>query len=163
MLFRGTQTESEALVNWLNSLVPGVVKFKYDYSNTKIEFLDLEISIENGVLKTNLFIKPSNKQLYLDYNSNHPLHCKQSIPYSQALRVIERCATPTDRDLHLENLMSKFEERNYPTSLIEDKFKKAKAQNRKSLIFKQSQIDVHPLSGKSTYRNVDQTVQKVAS
>ena len=33
--------------------------------------------------------------------------------------------------------MSKFEERNYPTSLIEDKFKKAKAQNRKSLIFKQ--------------------------
>ena len=114
-----------------------MVKFKFDFSYRKIEFLDLEILIEDGYLKTNLYIKPSNKQLYLDYNSNHPLQCKQSIPYSQALRVVERCATPADRDFHLDNLKNKLEERNYPGSLIEKQFEKAKVKSRKSLIFKQ--------------------------
>ena len=84
-----------------------------------------------------LFIKPSNKQLYLDYNSNHPLQCKQSIPYSQALRVVERCATTADRDFHLDNLRGKLEARNYPASVIDKKFDEAKEKSRKSLIFKQ--------------------------
>ena len=137
MLFRGTQTECEALVEWLNSLLPGVVKFKFDFSYSKIEFLDLEISIEDGYLKTNLYIKPSNKQLYLDYKSNHPLQCKQSIPYSQALRVVERCATPVDTEFHLDNLKTKLKERNYPENLIEKQFEKAKGKTRKSLIFNQ--------------------------
>ena len=86
------------------------------------------------LLKTNLFVKPTNKQLYLDYNSDHPLHCKNSIPYSQALRVIERCSKPEDREAQLENLKTKLEDRNYPTNLIEDKFQKAKQKDRKSLI-----------------------------
>ena len=126
MLFRGTKSECGALVDWLNSLLPGVVKFKFDFSHSKIEFLDLEILIEDGYLKTNLYIKPSNKQLYLDYNSNHPLQCKQSIPYSQALRVVERCATTTDRDFHLDNLKGKLEARNYPVSVIDKQLKKQK-------------------------------------
>ena len=135
LLFRGSKSECENLVNWLNSLMPGVVKFKFEYSLEKVEFLDLQISKENGLLKTNLFIKPTNKQLYLDYNSNHPLPCKDSIPYSQGLRVVERCSTTEDRDAHLSDLKTKFEERNYPPELIQKQFEKAKQNERKSLIF----------------------------
>ena len=112
-----------------------MIKFKFDFSYNKVEFLDLEISIEEGYLKTNLYIKPSNKQLYLDYNSNHHLQCKQSIPYSQALRVVERCATPTDRQLHLDTLKCKLEDRNYPENLIDKQFERAESKNRKELIF----------------------------
>jgi hypothetical protein len=36
------------LMNWLNTLMPGVIAFKFEYSKSNIEFLDLEISIENG-------------------------------------------------------------------------------------------------------------------
>ena len=137
MLFKGNKQECEEFVGWLNSLMPGVVKFKFDFSFDKIEFLDLIISIENQKLKTNLFIKPTNKQLYLDFNSNHPLHCKESIPFSQALRVVERCATPEDRDVQLENLKTKLEERNYPPNLVDMQLARAKAKDRKSLIFQQ--------------------------
>jgi hypothetical protein len=66
MLFRGSKEECDELVDWLNSLCPGVVKFKYQYSTEMVEFLDLQIFVENGRLETNLFIKPSNLQLYLD-------------------------------------------------------------------------------------------------
>ena len=68
VLFRGSKADCEALVGWLNSIMPGTVKFKFDFSYERIEFLDLEIRIEDGRLVTNLFIKPTNEQIYLDYN-----------------------------------------------------------------------------------------------
>ena len=110
------------MVEWLKSIMPGVIKFKFDFSFTRIVFLDLEIFQEDGELKTSLHVKPTNKQLFLDYNSNHPENCKQSLPYSQALRVVERCTSEPDREENLENLKSKFEERNYPTELVVKQF-----------------------------------------
>ena len=67
MLFNGTQEECAEFVTWLNSIMPGVIKFKYEYSTEMVEFLDLKIFVENGRLETDLFIKPSNLQLYLDF------------------------------------------------------------------------------------------------
>ena len=134
MLFKGTQSECESLVNWLNSLQPGVIKFKYQYSTEVIEFLDLKIYLEGGRLKTNLFIKPSNQQLYLDYFSNHPQPCKEGIVYGQALRILERCSEGEWAETHLENLREKLIERNYPDSLIQEKFVKAKQRSRHELI-----------------------------
>ena len=57
-LFKGSEEEFNELVDWLNSIMEGVVKFKSNFSSSKAEFLDLIISIENGKLKTNLFVKP---------------------------------------------------------------------------------------------------------
>ena len=54
--------------------MPVVIKFKYEFSYSKIVFLELEIFKESVQLETNIHIKPTNKQLYLDYNSNHPIH-----------------------------------------------------------------------------------------
>ena len=87
--------------------------------------MDLKISLENGRLKTDLFVKETNAQLFLDYNSNHPGHCTKSIPYSQALRVIERCTSPEEADSHLSNLKNKFQDRNYPEELIREQFERA--------------------------------------
>jgi hypothetical protein len=137
MLFKGTKSDCEKLVNWLNSLMPGVVKLKFEFSFTRIIFLDLEIFIEDGRLKTDLHTKPTNKQLYLDFTSNHPDHCKRSIPYSQALRVIEKCSNTTDRDGQLEILRNKFQERSYPNYLIVSLFERAKKKERKVLINQQ--------------------------
>ena len=136
MLFKGSEDQCQELVTWLNSLEPGVIKFKYEYSKRKVEFLDLEISVINGKLCTNLFIKPSNQQLYLDFNSNHPEPCKQAIIYGQALRVVERCSNEEDLNNHLYNLEAKLSARNYPKDLIESKFQKAKVNSRNSLIHK---------------------------
>ena len=135
LLFKGSKEECGELVNWLNSLMPGVVKFKFDYSDVKIEFLDLQIFIENGKLETSLHIKPSNLQLYLDFFSNHPQPCKEAIIYGQALRIIERCSKPTDVDIHLKNLKEKLQKRNYPEILIDKKFREAKLKDRKKMIF----------------------------
>ena len=83
MLFRGNREQCEELVTWLNSLIPGVIQFKFEFSYSKIEFLDLDILIEERKLKTNLFIKPMNKQFYPNYDSNHPEYCERGIPYTR--------------------------------------------------------------------------------
>ena len=132
MLFRGTREECMELVDWLNTLMPGTIKFKFEFSNEKVNFLDLEIYIEDGRLMSDLYVKPTNSQLFLDYGSNHPQHCKKAIPYSQALRVVERCSTTENRDNHLANLKNKFEERHYPTDLINEQFGRAKQEERKT-------------------------------
>ena len=98
--------------------------------------MDLEIRIENGKLETNLFVKPTNLQLFLDYCSNHPDHCKESIIYSQALRVIERCSKPEDAEQNLNKLAQKFKDRNYPNSLVEKKNSEAKKSDRKTILQK---------------------------
>ena len=131
MLFEGSKEECEKLVDWLNSLLPGVVKFKFEYSTEMVEFLDLKIFFENERLETDLYIKPSNLQLYLDFLSNHHEPCKQGLVYGQALRIIERCSKIEDRDHHLENLKIKLLDRNYPEKLIKEKFTQAKKKTRK--------------------------------
>ena len=133
-LFKGTEEEFRQLVDWLNSIMRGIVKFKANFSSEKVEFLDLIISIEEGKLKTNLYIKPSNLQIYLDFSSNHPLHCKVGLVYGQALRIIERCSEESDRDSHLSNLKGKLLARNYPEEVIDSQFNKAKLRKRKELI-----------------------------
>ena len=122
------------MVDWLNSLRPGVVKFKFEYSTEMVQFLDLKIFFENERLETDLYIKPSNLQLYLDFLSNHPEPCKQGVVYGQALRIIERCSKIEDRDHHLENLKTKLLDRNYPDKLVKEKFAQAKKKTRKEII-----------------------------
>ena len=111
-----------------------MIQFKHEFSTEKVEFLDLVISLEDNRIKTNLFIKPCNKQLYLDYYSNHPEPCKEGVVYGQAIRVIERCSDNEDAEKHLKNLQDKLEKRNYPEKLIVSKFTQAKKRTRTSLI-----------------------------
>ena len=134
-LFMGTKEQFENFVTWLNSLMPGVVKFTANHSYSKVEFLDLVIKIEKGRLKTDLFIKPSNLQLYLNYESNHPEPCKTGLVYGQALRVVERCTDAQDALGHLDNLKGKLVERKYPEHMVEEQIGRAKSKNRKCLIY----------------------------
>ena len=136
MLFKGSREECDQLVNWLNSIMPGIIQLKSNYSEESLEFLDLRIMLKNGRIETEIFVKPTNLQLFLEYDSNHPTHCKNAIVYCQALRVVERCSELGSAEPHLERLKEKFIARKYPVELVDSQFQKAKEQDRKKLIFK---------------------------
>ena len=140
MLFSGSKEQCATLVTWLNSLMPENIQFTYDFSEEKIQFLDIEIFKENGKLLTNLYIKPTNLQLFLDFGSNHPLHTKRSIIYGQALRIIERCSKNDDMESHLEKLKFKLLDRNYPQNMIDEQFTRAKRSSRNDLIFQPRRV-----------------------
>ena len=52
--------------------------------------------MENDQIKTDLYVKPTDKHQYLRMDSCHPMHCKASIPYSQALRLRRICSEEQD-------------------------------------------------------------------
>ena len=90
-------------------------------------------------MKSNLFIKPTNLQLYLNYNSNHPEPCKTGIIYGQALRIVERCTDAQEASNHLENLENKLVERKYPKELVKKHIDRAKTIDRKKQIYKKKE------------------------
>ena len=57
-------------------------------SKERVNFLDLNVSLRNGAISTDLYVKPTDGHQYLYYKSSHPEHIKNSILYSQALRLI---------------------------------------------------------------------------
>ena len=60
------------------------IKFTEERFKTQINFLDVTVYLENGKIKTNLYVKPTDTYQYM-HSSCHPYHCKKGIPYSQTL------------------------------------------------------------------------------
>ena len=96
--------------------------------------MDLKIIIEDYKIKTDIFIKATNKQLFLDYRSAHPPSVFKSIVYSQALRVKTICSEVEYVEKQLTNLRGKFKDRNYPELIIEEQFQRAMAKDRADLL-----------------------------
>lgn len=124
------------LVDKLNSFHQ-TIKFELTYSDSEVHFLDTTTYIDNGVVKTKLYIKPTDKKQYLHFSSAHPAHVKKSIPFSQALRY-RRITCDDDILQHeLTDLKQKFLSRGYPSSLVEEQLEKVKELNRAdTLIYK---------------------------
>ena len=127
IFFTWTDSEETLLefVNTLNNSHP-TIKFELNYSYTNVNFLDTTVYIDptNNTLHTKLFIKPTHKNQYLHFHSEHPYHVKKSIPYSQAMRL--RRITHDDNIFcqELENLKQKFLLRAYPQSILDKEINK---------------------------------------
>ena len=72
-------------IDHLNIVHPSI-KFTSDISHTEISFLDLTIYIKNSHLHARLYMKTTDRHMFLNYSSEHPMNLKRSIPYSQFLR-----------------------------------------------------------------------------
>ena len=122
-IFQGSEN---SLLNWFNHLNAShkTIQFTIEHSRNQIPFLDTLVYIENNKIKTTLYKKPTNKKQYLSYNSEHPNHMKNSIPYAQILRY--RRIIEDDRLLfsELSVLKNNFLYRGYPEYLIDEKIQK---------------------------------------
>ena len=52
-----------------------------------INFLDVQVINNNGVIETSVYTNPTDEHQYLFHTPCHPKEVKQSIPYAQALRL----------------------------------------------------------------------------
>ena len=86
MTWVGSQQEFLEFMSDLNKKQPSI-KFEFKYSQTKIEFLDILVyKDQNNVLQTTIYRKQTDRQNYLDAQSEHPKLLKDNIPYSQVLQ-----------------------------------------------------------------------------
>ena len=110
------------------------IKFTAEWSNESVTFLDTEVIRDGNRLITDLHIKPTDTHQYLHQRSCHPLHCKNSIAYSQALRIRRICSRHTDYLQHVEELKGYLVRRGYDEKTVHQRINKATGRDRDSLL-----------------------------
>ena len=96
----------------LNKKYP-TIKFAAEWSKIKINFLDVLVSLENGKIKTDLYVKHTDTHQYLYSCSFHTYHCKKGIIYSQTLCLNRTCPDSISFDRRCNDLERWLLERGY--------------------------------------------------
>ena len=103
------------------------IKFTWEWSQEKVNFLDIQIINNGGQVDTDLYVKPTDKHQYLTYNSCHPRGCKTSIPYAQAMRLKRICSTQEAFERRAEELTEFLVHRGYQRNMVREQVQRARA------------------------------------
>ena len=112
----------------------GATSSTWEISDTSLAFLDIKVSVEGNGLYTSVHYKPTDSHSYLLYSSSHPSHFKNSIPYSQFLRLRRLCSEDSDFSLKSEEMCEFFDKRGYPASVVEAGHHRARQIDRQSAL-----------------------------
>ena len=85
------EEKSKSYVDNINKMHP-TIKFTANRSAASINFLDVTVSIIEGVIETDIYVKLTDSHQYLLSSSCHPFRYKKSILYSQTLRINRICS-----------------------------------------------------------------------
>ena len=113
-----SREELTQFITAVNSFHPAL-KYTWEISDDSLSFLDIKVSIEGNGLCTSVYYKPTDSHSYLLYSSSHPSHVKNSIPFSQFLRLRRLCIDDSDFSHKSESLCQFFEKRGYPASIVQ--------------------------------------------
>ena len=131
--FHGEE-ELHRFMAWLNQQHPSI-QFTYNFGRKNIAYLDVSISISNeGLITTDLHVKPTDAAMILPFHSCHPRHCTRSIPYSQCLRLRRICSEESFFRARCEELKDKLTKRGYPSRLLEAAVLKVSGYSRASVL-----------------------------
>ena len=138
------------------------IKFTADWSKASINFLDVTVSIAEGVIETDLYVKPTDSHQYLLSSSCHPFYCKKGIPYSQALRLNRICSNNEFFDKRCNDLEKYLLERGYSEKMVRKEILRARAIPRDALLEKvNNQEKQNKITFNVTYRPVFRNVRKI--
>ena len=138
MIWEHGEEKLKEFLSFLNNCHPSI-KFTYEYSYEKINFLDVTVLKHNNKLLTDLYVKPTDTHQYLEASSCHVYHVKKSVPYSQALRLNRICSENIFFDRRCNQLEQWLHERGYNKKLVRKEILKARKFSRNDLLDKETQ------------------------
>ena len=89
----------------LNNFHPNL-KFAHKKSKKSVNFLHVAIRINGDKFETDLYSKPTICHQFLEFNSANLIHIKNSIVYSQGLRIKRLCSSSLAFEKNLESMRS---------------------------------------------------------
>ena len=110
---------TSSTINSVNSFHPAF-KYTWQISETSIAFLDINVSIHNNGLSTSVYYKPTDS------------HAKNSIPFSQFLRLRRLCSDELDFSNKSEEMLQFFKKRDYPDTVVKTAQERAQTTNQQS-------------------------------
>ena len=117
----------------LSKLHPNI-KFTVDsgkdtMNRQELNMFDIKVILHNSrTIETDIYYKTTNPHDYLCYDSHHPNHIKQNIPYNLAKRIITFVPDSEKEEIRLKELKSWLINCKYPIPIINRYFHNAKLQ-----------------------------------
>ena len=78
----------------------------------------MKLYLKQGKLTTSVHYKSTGSRSYLDYRSSHNPSTKNSIPFSQFLRLRRLCSDDADFEEKAEEMANFFLQRRYPEKTV---------------------------------------------
>ena len=159
-----SRTELNNFVTFVNNFHPNL-KFTWSISEDKLPFLDLYLIPTPQGLGTTIHYKETDSHSYLTYSSSHPVGCKDSIPYSQFLRLKRICSDDDDFQVRSKEMAGFFVHRNYPRTVIDRALRRVNNISRETAMRPSDDADsnkkVIPLI--LTFNSINCRVKKILS
>ena len=123
-VWTASENELDESLNRLNSFHPNL-RFIQERSRESLNFLDVNVKIQQGEFVTDLYYKSTNGHQYLHFDSCHASHTKTSVVYSQDLRMKRICSRRSDLIINIIRLKDWFRERGFPEEIVNKETKRA--------------------------------------
>ncbi|CAJ0941359.1 unnamed protein product [Ranitomeya imitator] len=119
-IWTGTTDSLMSFYAQLNSILPEL-QFTIHHDKKSVPFLDTRVLLDiQGHLTTDLYCKATDCNSLLHYTSCHPRSMKNCLPHSQFSRVARIVSDPITRKDRLDTIAQRFQERHYPTRLLQE-------------------------------------------
>ena len=114
MIWSHGRSSLNQFIDFINDVHP-TIKFEANISEVSVNFLDTTLYFDhNRLLCTKLYTMPTDCGLLLHYSSHHPISCKTSEVYSQALQLRRIISDDQELEEQLNILLVKLIMRGYP-------------------------------------------------
>ncbi|XP_041430880.1 uncharacterized protein LOC121397711 [Xenopus laevis] len=133
LIWDGDLESLNAFHHFLNG-IEETLKFTMDFNPTSINFLDVKVVKDGNILKTELYRKVTDKNNLLHFASFHPDALKNSLPYSQFMRVKRIVSDSKDCDFYLKEMVDRFGARGYSKQILKNNLEKVHQQTRQELL-----------------------------
>ncbi|XP_075715706.1 vomeronasal type-2 receptor 1-like [Rhinoderma darwinii] len=122
------------------------MKFTHVIHKKEIMFLDLKISLHPaGGVHTDISRKLTSTNSLLHWKNHHPMALKKGISIGQYLRAKRNCSDERTFELECDGLFSKFRAREYPKKWLHKAYDRARATDRKELLYERKSADTRQL------------------
>ncbi|XP_048344203.1 uncharacterized protein LOC125428333 [Sphaerodactylus townsendi] len=122
------------LVTWLNTLEISI-QFTGQSSSNRINFLDTTIYFNDLQQITFApYHKPVEKNMALHYNSYHPKHLLNNLPYSQLIRIKRNSTTREVFQTEANRTLTNYSRRGYPQRILHRAMARIENQPRTQLL-----------------------------
>ena len=113
-----SRVELEEYIAFVSNFHPAL-QFTHTITETELPFLDINLRISGDRIRTSIHYKATDTHSYLHYDSSDPRHCKESLPYSQLLRLRRICSDQADFLNKAQEMASFFERRGYSAQTLQ--------------------------------------------
>ena len=109
-------------LRFMNSRHPDI-RFTIEHTEENemhtVNYLDLSVSVRDGLLSWELFIKPSHSGVHLSYDSSLPMDIKTSVAVEQFKRATRNASTDQGRQTGQEKIECLLRGNSYPKEVVD--------------------------------------------